>query len=60
MKGAASSSMHPLFRLEFVTNFSVKSGALMRKQPLSYTKYSLFVLSFNVAPYFQLKQFVFF
>ena len=27
----------------------------MRKQPLSYTKQFLFVLSFNVAPYFQLK-----
>ena len=27
----------------------------MKKQPLSYTKQFLFVLSFNVAPYFQLK-----
>ena len=37
------------------SNFSVKSRALRREQSLSYTEQFLFVLSFNVASYFQLK-----
>ena len=42
------------------SNFSVKSEALMRKYLRSYTKSFLFVLSFNVAPYFPLKKLVIF
>ena len=42
-----------------VKSFSVKSGTLREKQPLSYTEQFLFVLSFNVAPYLQLIKLVF-
>ena len=41
-------------------NFSVKSKALVRVQPLSYTEYFPFILRFNVALYFQLKKTLFF
>jgi len=36
--------------------FREKSEMLRRGQPLSYTEQFLFVLSFNVAPYLQLKR----
>ena len=42
-----------------IKSFSVKSEGLRRGQPMSYTEWFLFVLSFNVAPYFQLKKLVF-
>ena len=42
-----------------VKNFSVKSGAL-RRTPFIYGVISVSLLSFNVAPYFQLKKLVFF
>ena len=42
------------------SNFSVKSEGLRRGQHISYTEWFLFVLSFNVAPYFQLEKLVFF
>ena len=35
-----------------IENFSIKSGALRRGQPLLYTESFLSVLSFNAAPYF--------
>ena len=37
------------------SNFSVKSNVLRRDESLSYMEQFLFVLSFNVAPYFQLR-----
>ena len=39
-----------------VKKFSIKSGAVRKEHPLSYTEQFLFVLSFNVAPYFQFKK----
>jgi len=42
-----------------VSNLSIMSGELRREQPFSYTEWFLFVLSFDVAPYFQLKKLAF-
>ena len=53
-------SFYQFYFIKTVKNFSVKSMALRREQPLSYTEQFLFVLSFNVAPYFQLKKLVFY
>ena len=40
------------------SDFNVKSESLRRDSPLSYTEQILFILSFNVPPYFQLKKFI--
>ena len=42
-----------------VKPFNVKSAAMRREQPLSYTEEFLFVSSYNVALYFQLKELAF-
>ena len=43
-------------RVKRKSNFSIKKRGVEEKKPLSYTEQFLFVLSFNVTPYFRLKK----